>query len=287
MEMFHGPVAQARRDLHREQMIRFAAELEWLNEPALIPPGAATDHSGNPFYSTAVWLTDSMSGWSETNRKDLSYAKTFNKHGLDTDGRVIVKRVIRDAAQEAFGPGIEAIGQILGAVPLVATREGVSVGDWFVIANKARTLGKQMSYDGTAVQALVRTYLSDLSLSGNDFNSQPLDDTKLMLDENSNLTSVTPIELILEAAREESRKYVSAADLSNACVALQANIDIGGHSVAMFDAVWDAFCNYAASSIYPTMDIKTKELKPVIGADANPRKTFRVISNLVLQGKFV
>lgn len=265
----------AARELHRHQLANGAGRPEWLESPDLVPESATAYVVPEPknlnerFYNVSAWMINSLTEWVVATHSQLDISGVFKKHSLDMEDRVhVLNRFKHDGKVRAsYVPGFQAMAQIFSVIPEVATRDSGSDADYGEIASRARLFGESIARDGSMVQIVARKYL---------INSKTyLDSSKLKLDEETGITTVTPIEQIVHEAREASKHEFPPED--GVCVAMQAKIN-GPSSPTVFEASWDALTDFGQRLIYP--NIAEQELAKVpkqAAPDPNLAKTIQSI----------
>lgn len=281
MDFIDGEGSKARRDLRREEMERFAGDIAWLQDPTLIPETAVAirDPSASPYLHLSDWMIRQLAGWSAEAHKKLSYGEVFDRYDLTGTERVRIREVIQKQAAFAFAPGLNAINEIHSVVPHVATREGVDRKDWGEIARRARLFGTILAKQPTHTQALARTYLKDAfqSLNYNEINPR-----YFRLDDDTGITTVTPIDKLLATAQQANNAYFVAEDHAGICVALQVKSPALDNRT-VFDAAWDAFSDATERLIYPGLPMAELDLSPPYASDEQPEVRMDQLARLSIQ----
>lgn len=267
IDIMNQHAALARRDLRRDEMAQFGAEIDWVADPSLIPAFAKDSDRYGPYTNTAKWMLDQIGDWSWERHRGLDFAKVFDKYDLEGEDRLTVRQSIAEMAFHAYGPGILFTSSLVELVPVVATREGVAAKDWVELADETRQLGKQLSQNGTSSQAVLRTYWGNTPDSP---TGTLLDGAKFKIG-GSGLTSVTPIDELIAQATEVTDLYMAREEHSGVCVALQASPGVGSKKETMFDAVWSSYTDYAGREIFPHLEIDMSAIPPVQEADPESR----------------
>jgi hypothetical protein len=277
--------ARAKRDLHREEMVRFGHELTWLAEPSEIPEGAISRDGTVPQQCSdlAFWMLNQLNVWSGQGHSRLSIGETFEKYELPNDWRVSVRGYFQRHAFAAYTPGVTAMAEIFAVVPSIAKREGVDQDEWAEIAGRSSKFGEEMARHGTNAQALLRDYWSmgerygataDI-ISEQGYKRPPLYGGKLKLDDESGITSVTPLDELVKMTVEIVDE-VEFREGPGVCVALQAEAPTE-QCPNMFAAFWSAYGSAAKRLIYDQTDEVSIPDVPEEAPDANYEARLRRI----------
>jgi len=277
------------RALHREEMRRFGHELAWLDNPDSIPEavltylGMGAPEFSDPYFNLSEWMIDRFAKWSEEGHSRLSLAEVFDRYNLTTDQRVRVRQHMQEEGKKSYSPGLAATGEIHAVVPSVASREGItSPDDWTEIAARARDFGVQIARDGTEVQTLVRHYLA--AFTSPEFVLLRFDPARLKLDPETGITSVTPIEEIIRAARSiVDEMDEEKIEPPGVCSAIQVRPQ-GLENDTMFGAAWGAYSAFTGRYIYPRI---AKEgighVPPQTQADTSLDENLRQVEEALLR----
>src|SRR5581483_1363595 len=252
---------RAERALRKQEMTRFGQDLAWLKDPSTIPedvvnPLEEAAGSNEPYANLANWMTAQVVSWSEARHSRLDMGQVFDRYGLTETDRDRVREIIRTQTLGSYAPGIQAMAEIHDAVANVASREGIDPALWGSIALQARNFGALLARHPTYVQGIVRTYLYNMHQE--DKVMPQLDPAKLKLDPQTGITTVTPIEGMLDDAAEVVDELIHVVDPSAVCAGLQS-VPEGFDGRTMFDLVWRAFSFASARSIYPTQHSRGRE----------------------------
>jgi hypothetical protein len=246
--------------------------LDWRSDPSLVPDAAvhSTDILGlprNPYQSLVEWTLSRFIDNTGDKTNELDYADIFTKYKLPNHERLATRQVLRQLADMAYGPGIDFMAKVHEVVPPVALGAGVSDrGDWVRIAADARHFARHAALDGTIVQFLVRAYL------GSDADYKSMDPTKFRTDEDTGITTVTPIESLVAAAKATDARFnLRYADHSGVCAAMQTRVAEMEEEVSMYDAVWQAFSTVVGDKIYPFI-----EVEPAVPNEPDPFYTIQM-----------
>ena len=255
----HDAAVQARRSLLQRQAELVVDHLPWLADPDALPADildAAAGYGGvaDQCFQIAVWMVTEIVAAAYGVRDLLPWDEAMTSCGVP---RVLQHRV-RSAVLEPttrYGPGISAIAEIVAATPAVAARSGLLRGDWEQVARASQRLGTRLSVDGTDVQVLIRTYLQGAPYARSAL-PRVLDSRCLVLDGDRGVTSVTPIDALVVAARKAVARHLDPS--GRVCIALQTAGPSGGAAYTgeptLFGAVWKAYVTAAARYVFPTVE---------------------------------
>lgn len=258
-------VASARRELLRQQAGWLLDSLPWLSDPDRIPGTALGQDEGGPVepsvgcFLLARWMLTEVVVAAHRMRHDLSWTDVLARHQVPPELQVLVRRSVLEPVTR-YGPGVLALAEIVASTPALAVRAGTARSDWPGIARRSQDLGERLSCDGTDVQVIVRRYLhrpvSDI------VESVPaLDPARLRLNGGGGITSVTPLDELVLAAKQAVRVHIGPA--RGVCLALVvAGPDDdrpAGHR-SLFDAVWAAFVSAAGRLVFPRADLARCEI---------------------------
>lgn len=258
----------ANRDLQREMLNRFAGDLTWINDPEQIPAAAIGDPADNlglvdRHYHLGSWVLDRFSEWVVNSQAKLSFAETFEKYELPNNYRVHIRERMLLRPEVIYFPGIQGMADVASAAPLVAARNGIGAEGWGEVAKDSSKFGAAISRDGTEVQFLVRTYLvrepseRDGKLSRRNF----LDPSMMKLDDETGITTVTPIPELISIAKNALRQDPEIPEplAHEVCLALQTKSPTEEAKI-MFDATWFAYVAAAERLIYPLFEFEPDEI---------------------------
>lgn len=249
---------QARRALLREQLERMAPRLPWLSDPALIPDTAvaAPVEDGDidlSAFSLAAWMLIEMVRAADLVNPALGWRQAFERHRVPAALQDSVARaVLLPAARHA--PGLFAMAEIVSAVPRVAGRAGIPRDRWGAIVAASEPLARHFALGNTAMQVMLRCYLSRAEPSAEGRGVRSLDPARLRLDAAGGLTTVTPLETLLGAARSAAAgggyHYVAP------CVAMSARTgaEAAGTGDSVFGAIWSSWAHAADRLLFPGFD---------------------------------
>lgn len=257
---------QARRALLREQTARVGRRLPWLTDPQLIPDEAVDASVGADdvplsAFSLAAWMLIQVlhSAQQEQDTLDWGRAMAGVAPGLQAS---VQRSVLCPAAK--YAPGLFAIAEIVAVVPAVAFRSEAAPARWRGIAHRAQAFGALLARDGTGVQVLLRHYLARPADDPAGCGLRALHPACLRLDDALGLTTVTPLDDLLAAARQATLRHDGCTQ--GVCVALQAPAPHGCAGGSMFGAIWSSFADAAARLVFPRFDPQ----RPPIPACAAP-----------------
>lgn len=265
----------AAREIHRQQLSTGEGRPEWLESPELIPEAATAYVLSEPknlnerFYNVSAWMINSLTEWAAAAHSHIDMPGVFKKHQLGIEDRIHVLNRLKneDEVKASYIPGFQAMAQVFSVIPEVASRDAGQDADYGEIAAKARFFGESIARDGTMVQIVARKYL---------INSKTyFDASKFKLDEETGITTVTPIEQIVDEAREASRREFPPVD--GVCVAMQAKIN-GPSSPTVFEASWDAMTSVGQRLVYPNIgDHELAKVPKQAAPDPNFAETIQSI----------
>lgn len=250
---------QARRALLREQLELVAVQLPWLSDPSLIPDAAIVPLAGFgdvdlAAFSLAAWMLIEIVRVADGVNHELGWRQAFERHRVPPALQGSVARsVLLPAARHA--PGLFAMAEIVSVVPKLAHRAGFPQDRWRGIVAGSELLARHFALGNTAIQVLLRCYLSRATPPEEERGVRSLDPAKLRLDENGGLTTVTPLETLSRAARRAAARggyrYVAP------CVAMSARIASTGAGEAgdsVFGAIWATWVQAANRLLFSRFD---------------------------------
>ncbi len=267
----------AKRALLKEQTQLLGERLSWLYDPSKIPAEALGKSTGcglpDRCFSLATWVLIEVVLAANSVQQQLSWEETFAQYEVPSDLQSrILSAVLEPTSRHA--PGIFAMSEIVAAIPMVATRESVPVGRWGTIARKSEKFGVKISCDGSDLQVLVRNYLRRPSQTTESRNQRVLDAALLRLDEQMGITSVTPIDDLVSAAKVAITEHIRPA--RGICVAMLAKAPACEHASAlpltMYGAIWSAYTAAADRLIFQNIDLRGVQ----IPSQARPDSCFEV-----------
>ncbi len=264
---------RARRALLREQTTLLGPRLGWLADPTRIP-AHAIDASVPPHdvqlaaFSLAAWMLLEMVQSADQFYQALEWEQAFERFHVAPELQTsVIRSVLCPAARHA--PGLFAIAEIIAVIPKVASRDGVPPDGWCEIARRSEAFGAMLAHDGTAVQVLMRSYLSGWDEHADASALRILDPSKLKLDPVTGITTVTPIEDLLHASRAATARHNDSYHAT--CVALQAPAPEGARrpvgTTSMFDAVWSSFADAASRLVFPRFHLEHDTARPAAEPD--------------------
>ena len=270
LEEWHATLA--RRALLRQQTELIGPRLPWLADPARIPDDAIASSVAHDDIHLAAF---SLAGWML-----IEFVRAANHVHLALDWEraieqfevaprlheSVARAVLAPASRHA--PGLFAIAEIISVVPKVASRAGLRRDRWPEVAARAQAFGSALARDSTAVQVLIRSYLSRTESSDDHRGLRALNAAWLRLDDVTGLTTVTPVETVLAAAREAAARHGHSYHAT--CVALQARAPeaLAGTIGTMFGAIWSSFTHAADRLVFPRFNPDRDSVPPEAGPDA-------------------
>jgi hypothetical protein len=266
-------VISAKRALLRQQIQLLGEELAWLADPGLIPAAALNSAAecgdlSDQCFSLAAWVVGEIALAASRLHQKLCWEDTFECYRVPSESKPRIVRALLEPVTR-YAPGILALSEIVAAIPVVAIRESVPLGDWGRIARRSEEFGVKLSCDGTEVQVLIRNYLRKPPQPSTSPDKRVLDSTRLKLDDEIGVTSVTPIDDLVSVARAAVTEHIGPA--KGICVAMQAKAPVWGHTseapATMYDAVWSAYTAAAEHLIFPNVDISGAEIPAQAGPD--------------------
>lgn len=263
---------RARRALLKQQTELIGDEVAWLFDPGQVPSsalGVATASGDLPSlcFSLATWFLIEVVRAAERVQQRLSVEQTLDRYAVTHEQRLrVIRAVLQPTSRHA--PGIFAMAEIVAAVPVVASRQGLARTDWGDIARRSKQLAAKLSCDGSDMQVIIRRYLRGAS-HGAELSSPPsFDPTLLMVSQGVGLTSVTPIDDLVKAAKAAVARHIQPA--KGLCVAMLAKAPSGGDSeepATMYDAIWTAYVRAAERLVFPMVEISRMDSRPPREAD--------------------
>ena len=301
---------QARRALLREQLERAAARLPWLSDPSLIPDTAIV-----PFvedgevelaaFSLAAWMLMETVRVADDVNQQLAWREAFERYRVPYGMQdPVVRSILLPAARHA--PGLFAMAEIVSVVPALAHRAAIPRDRWGAVLAASLPLVRQLAFGNTVMQVLLRCYLGRAAASGETRGVRSLDPARLRLDDAGGLTTATPIEALLHAARRAAER--SGYHYVAPCVAMAAHLageGVGPAKGSVFDAFWTVwtiasdrllFCRYDPSRAPACSEAETDpdfgdaldaiaakrlEMHGAIAADPYPEDVALVLSALL------
>ena len=255
----------ARRALLRQQTQLVGEELPWLVDPDRVPAdaiGSSADLS-EQYFQLAVWIVTEVVQAARRVEPKLGWEDVLSRHRVTDDLETRVVRAVLDPATQ-YAPGILAVAEIVAAVPDVASRDAVPRRNWARVAMDAEALGAKLSCDGTDVQVLVRDYLRKPPHATANPNLRVLDAALLCTDDSGQLTTVTPIDALVSAAKTAAAAHIRPP--RGMCVAMQAKapgaLATAGASTTMYGAIWSSYAAAAARLIFPRVDTAHTPVAP-------------------------
>jgi hypothetical protein len=250
---------QARRALLREQLERVASQLPWLSDPSLIPETAIAPLVGDgdielAAFSLAAWmLVEILRGADEVNL-ELGWRQAFERNCVPASLQDSVARaVLLPAARHA--PGLFAMAEIVCVIPKLSVREGIPAEDWSEIVERSGNFASRFALGNTAMQVMLRCYLSHKKFAEDGRAVRSLDPAKLRLDEEMSLTTVTPLNTLLQSAHRAAER--SGYGYVAPCVAISAHTTdtvSGRSSHSVFDAIWSCWVHTADRLVFSRFD---------------------------------
>jgi hypothetical protein len=258
----------AKRALLTQQTELLGGELPWLSDPSKIPAealaySAECDDLPEQCFNLATWVLAEVVRAANSVQQKLSWEETFDYYKVPFELKQRILRAVLEPTSR-HAPGIFAMSEIVAATPVVATRESVPLSGWGSIAGRTEKFGAKISYDGTDLQVLVRNYLRKPPPTTKSPYLRVMDPTLLRLDDEMGLTSVTPIDDLVSAAKTSITEHIRPP--KGVCVAIQANAPVCERAsiapVTMYGAIWSAFTAAANRLIFPNLDMSRVEIRP-------------------------
>jgi hypothetical protein len=262
----------ARRALLRQQTEFIGPRLPWLADPSRIPDEAIAssiepDDIHLAAFSLASWMLIEIVRVADQVQPALDWEGAVARYEVAPRLQESVARAVLSPASR-YAPGLFAIAEIVSVVPAIASRAGVPRDLWLGIAQRCQAFGAQLARDNTAVQVLLRSYLGRADVGDDLHDVRVFDPARLRLDEATGMTTTTPLETLLEAARKaaagEGHAYHAA------CVAMQAPSPVapaGTEAPNMFGAIWLSFAHAADRLVFPRFDPRRAAVPPEAAPD--------------------
>ena len=278
------PEVAAKRALLREQTRFLGEELPWLSDPNSIPaeaaqPSGAYDDLYERCFSLATWLLAQIVRAANRVQHKLSWEETFDYYNVPSE---IQERVLRAVLEPTsrHAPGIFAMCEIVAAVPEVAIRESVPRSDWGTIARDTEKFGTKISYDGTDLQVLIRDYLRKSPETAKQRYQRVLEPALLRLDDETGLTSITPIDDLISSAKVAVAEHIRPP--KGVCVALLAKAPVCEHDftapTTMYGAIWSAYAQAADRIIFSNVDLRRLDISPPAEPDVGFAAAFDALA---------
>jgi hypothetical protein len=263
----------AKRALLRQQTQLLGNELSWLREPDSIPRealGSSADSGALPAqcFHLAAWMVREIALAANRLCPKLDWESAFDTYGVTTEQKLRIKRAVLEPVTR-YAPGMIALSEIVAVTPLVTTRASVRRAEWGRVARLAEGFGAKISCDGTNVQLVIRNYLRDTT-DATVWRSTPvLDSALLKLDDETGVSSVTPIDDLISTARVAVIEHLGPA--TGMCVAMQARAPVCDHVHAtpatMYGAIWTAYVAAVERLVFPNIDLSGVVIRPQAGPD--------------------
>lgn len=270
-------VAAARRVLLRQQAHLLIDALPWLSDPDCIPSTVLGEGARGHLepsagcFLLARWMVTEVVIAAHRVRHDLSWADVMERHSVPSELQASVRGSVLESVTR-YGPGILALSEIVASTPVLAVRVGAARSDWPGIARRSQDLGERLSRNGTDLQVVIRRYLHRRMIDAAE-SAPALDPARLRLNEDRGVTSVTPIDELVLAAKESVRAHIGPPQ--GVCLALVVpgpdDDRVAGYKT-LFDAVWAAYVSAAARFIFPRVDPARLETPEQSGPDPGVRQ---------------
>lgn len=256
----------ARQALLRQQTELLGGELPWLSDPNQIPAEAlgasiASDDLTEQCFYLGTWVLAEIVRAANSVQQKLRWDETFAfyKVPLDLQPRVM-RSVFEPTSRHA--PGIFAMCEIVAAAPVVATRESVRLSGWGTVARNTEKFGAKISRDGTDLQVVIRNYLRQSPEKTRSPYQRVLDPARLRLDHETGVSSVTPIDELISAAKTAIAEHIRPP--RGVCAALLASAPVcehaATHPATMYSAIWSAYAAAVERLIFSNVKISGAEI---------------------------
>jgi hypothetical protein len=261
----------AKRALLRQQTQLLGEQLTWLSDPSKIPAealGSSAKYGDLPeqCFNLAIWLLAEIVRAANSVQHELSWEETFDQYEVPSELKPRVLRAVLEPASR-HAPGIFAISEIVAAAPVMATRESIPLNGWGHIARSTEKFGAKISWDGSDLQVLIRNYLRKPPEATEYSYQRVLNPALLRLDGETGVTSVTPIDDLISAAKAAITEHIRPA--KGVCVAMLAKAPVCDHAATMYGAIWSAYAAAANRLIFPNIDLRGADIPPQAGPDPN------------------
>jgi hypothetical protein len=263
----------AKRALLRQQTQWLGSELLWLRDPDSIPKealGSSADSGALPdqCFHVAAWMVGEIALAANRLRLKLDWESAFDLYDVTSEQKLRIKRAVLEPVTR-YAPGMIALSEIVAVTPLVATRASVRRAGWGRIARLAEGFGAKISRDGTDVQLVIRNYLRDTNDATVSRSTPVLDSALLKLDDETGVSSVTPIHDLVSTARTAVIEHLGSA--TGMCVAMQAKAPVCDHlhgtATTMYGAIWTAYVAAVERLVFPNIDLSGVVIRPQAGPD--------------------
>jgi hypothetical protein len=263
----------AKRALLRQQTQLLGNELPWLGDPDCIPIEAlgSSAHSGDlpdQCFHLAAWMVGEIVLSANRLHPKLDWENAFELYDVPAEQKLLIKRAVLEPVTR-YAPGMIALAEIVAATPLVSTRACVDHAKWGCIARLAEGFGAKISCDGTDVQVVIRNYLRDTDHASTSRATPVLDSALLKLDDETGVSSVTPIHDLVSIARAAVIEHLGSA--TGMCVAMHARAPVCDHApgrpTTMYGAIWTAYVAAVERLVFPNVDLSRVVIRPQAGPD--------------------
>jgi hypothetical protein len=263
----------AKRTLLKQQTQLLGEKLPWLSDPRKIPDEALGDsgESGDLPYQCsklAAWVLMEVVLAADSVQQQLSWEGTFEEYSVPSTLEPRILRAVLEPTSR-YAPGIFAMSEIVAATPVVAARASVPRGGWGSIARKSENFGARISCDGSHLQVLIRNYLTKPAQTAVPVKQRVLDPSLLRLDEELGISTVTPVDDLVSAAKTAISEYIEPA--KGVCVAILARAPACQHAPAgpanMYGAIWSAYTAAVDRLIFSTAEIDMAGIPAQCGPD--------------------
>jgi hypothetical protein len=263
----------AKRALLRQQTQLLGEKLPWLSDPRKIPVealGDSDESSDLPYQCSnlAAWVLMEVVLAADSVQQQLSWEYTFDHYRVPSTLEPRILRAVLEPTSR-YAPGIFAMSEIVAVTPVVAARASVPRNGWESIARKAEKFGARISCDGSHLQVLIRNYLGQPPQTAITIKQRVLDPALLRLDDDLGISTVTPIDDLVSAAKTAVTENIGPAH--GVCVAMLAKAPARKHALAgavnMYGAIWSAYTAAVDRLIFSTAEIEIAEIPEQRGPD--------------------
>ena len=263
----------AKRALLRQQTQLLGERLTWLSDPGIIPTHALGDSAKGkdlPYqcFNIAAWMLMEVVLAADSVQQQLSWQDIFDQYKVPPTLEPRILRTVLEPTSR-YAPGIFAMCEIVAVAPAVAARASIPRGGWEAIAGKSEKFGAKISCDGSHLQVLIRNYLSNHEQTATRVKPRVLDPALLRLDDDLGITTVTPIDDLVMAAKAAITKNIEPA--RGVCVAMMAKAPSSERGAAeptsMYEAIWSAYTSAVGRLVFSNAEIEMAEITAQCGPD--------------------
>ena len=283
-QLLGSPEFNAKRALLREQTQLLGEKLTWLSDPRRIPAAALGDSakgSDLPYqcFNIAAWMLMEVVIAADSVQQQLSWEETFRHFRVPPTLEPRILRTVLEPTSR-YAPGMFAMSEIVAATPAVAARASVPREDWETIARRSEKFAAKMSCDGSHLQVLIRNYLSRKTPAATPVKQRVLDPALLQLDDDLGITTVTPIDDLVSAAKIAIDENIEPA--RGVCVAMLAKAPACRHAspgpANMYEAIWSAYTSAVGRLVFSNVEIEIAGIPAQCGPDPRIREVMDLLA---------